>query len=154
MRKHPSDTDPPVVGSPRQRSSVWDLVRPAHRAATFYEAAGRGGALRLLWMECVRLGVRMAYPCVLDEEGSAPLVYASGGEGEAEENAALIRRWEELDIAGTAASLEITELDRAAFRKKYREYLPKYRSCRVGAAGSFSSGGSPSIPPGAPGSFR
>ena len=95
-----------------------------HRRSTrYYEAADSGGGLYLLWMECARFGVRMAYPCVLREEGAAPLVYASGGDGEAEINDALIRRWEELDISSKAETLEITVLDRQAFRRKYREFL-------------------------------
>ena len=59
----------------------------------------------------------------LSEEGDAPLVYASGGDDEAETNDALIRRWEELDISAKAETLEITALDRQTFRRKYREYL-------------------------------
>ena len=50
-------------------------------------------------------------------------MYASGGDGEAEINDALIRRWEELDISAKAETLEITVLDRQAFRRKYREFL-------------------------------
>ena len=120
--KQPANTVPPVVGRPNERGSLWDLFRPAHRRDTFYEARSRSGGLYLLWMECVRFGVRMAYPCVLDEEGSEPLVFGSGGDNEAEENAALIRRWEELDVADMAASLEITGLEEQAFRSKYRQY--------------------------------
>ena len=123
--KQPANTVPPVVGSPTQRGSFWDLFRPAHSRDTFYEACSRSGGLYLLWMECARFGVRMAYPCVLDEEGSAPLVFASGSDDEAEENAALVRRWEELDVTEMAPSLEITDLDRQAFRQKYKRYLRK-----------------------------
>ena len=120
--KQPPDTVPPLVGPNTDKRSLWDLFRPSSRKDAFYEAYSRRGSLYLLWMECVRFGVRMAYPCVLSEEGAAPLVYASGSEDEAEANNALIRRWEELDISSMAEALEITELDRQTFRRKYKEY--------------------------------
>ena len=121
--KQPSGTVPPLVGPNTEKRSLWDLFRSSGRRDAFYEAYSRRGDLYLLWMECARFGVRMAYPCVLSEEGAAPLVYASGGDGEAEINDALIRRWEELDISAKAETLEITVLDRQAFRRKYRKYL-------------------------------
>ena len=121
--KQPSGTVPPLVGPNTEKRSLWDLFRSSARRDAFYEAYSRRGNLHLLWMECARFGVRMAYPCVLSEEGADPLVYASGGDDEAEINDALIRRWEELDISSMAGSLDITQLDKQAFRAKYRQYL-------------------------------
>ena len=123
--KQPANTVPPLVGEPTARWSLKNLFWPQHRGDACYEARDRRGALYLLWMECVRFGVRMAYPCVLHEEGAEPLVFASGSPSETEQNAALIRRWEELNITDLAGALEITELEKAAFRKKYQTYLHK-----------------------------
>ena len=121
--KQPADTVPPVVGPNTEKRSLRDLFLPSSRKDSYYEAYSRRGDLYLLWMECARFGVRMAYPCVLREEGSEPLVFASGGEDDAAENAALLRRWEELDISSMAGSLEITQLDKQAFRTRYKQHL-------------------------------
>ena len=121
--KQPSDTVPPLVGDPSRRRSILELFRPEHRRDAFYEGQERGGGLYLLWMECSRFGVLMAYPCVLREEGAEPMVFASGAEDESEQNAALIRRWEELDVSGMADRLEITPLDQQEFKKRYKSFL-------------------------------
>ena len=121
--KQPPNTVPPLVGEPTERRRFLDLFLPESRREKYYEALDRSAGLRLLWMECPRFGVRMAYPCVLEEAGAAPLAFASGSPEEAEENAALIRRWEALDLPSRLDALEITELDRAAFRRKYRDCL-------------------------------
>ena len=123
--KQPSNTVPPVVGPPRERSTLLGLFRSEHRRDAYYEASDRRGALYLLWMECVRFGMRMAYPCVLRQGDAAPLVFGSEGEDTLDANAALIERWEELDIASRAGELEIRELERADFRRKYRQFLGK-----------------------------
>ena len=121
--KQPANTVPPLVGEPTTRRRFWDLFRPQHSRDTYYEARDRRDGLYLLWMECPRFGVRMAYPCVLCEEDAAPLVFGTGAPDEAETNAALLRRWEELDVASRAGTLDIVPLDKQTFRKKYRSYL-------------------------------
>lgn len=123
--KQPSNTVPPLVGPPTQRASFRDIFRPQHRRDAYFEASDRRGELYLLWMECVRFGVRMGYPCVLQEGDAAPLVFAAGPPDESEQNAALLRRWEELALSARAGELEIRALDRAAFRKKYHAFLGK-----------------------------
>ena len=123
--KQPSNTVPPLVGPPTERASFRDIFRPPHRRDAYYEASDRRGGLYLLWMECARFGVRMAYPCVLQEDAAAPLVFAAGAPDESEQNAALIARWEVLDLSSRAGALEIKELSRADFRKKYHAYLGK-----------------------------
>ena len=122
--KQPSNTVPPMVGAPTERASFRDLFRPQHRRDTFYEAESRGG-LYLLWMECVRFGVRMAYPCVLREGDAPPMVFGTGLPDESDTNAALIARWEELDLSSRAEALEIREMDKETFRKKYHVFLGK-----------------------------
>ncbi len=121
--KQPANTVPPLVGAPTEKGSLWGLFRPQHRRDAYYEARDRRSGLYLLWMECPRFGVRMAYPCVLEEAGAAPLVFGTGAPDEAETDAALIRRWDELDPSSHVEDLEIRTLERAEFRNKYREFL-------------------------------
>ena len=59
--KQPSGTVPPLVGPNTEKRSLWDLFRSSGRRDAFYEAYSRRGDLYLLWMECARFGVRMAY---------------------------------------------------------------------------------------------
>ena len=121
--KQPSNTVPPLVGEPNERSSFRSLFRPQHRRDAYYEATDRRGELYLLWMECPRFGVRMAYPCVLHEGENEPMVFNTGTAEADARNAELIRRWDALDLNSRIEELEIRTLEKAAFRKKYQEYL-------------------------------
>ena len=119
----PANTVPPLMGEESSRSSLLDLLRSPRRQEGYYEARDRRDGLYLLWMEAPRFGTRLGYPCVLRERDAAPLVFGRNRLGSEEEDERLLDRWRELEIPERAASLEITTLDKTAFRRKYQAFL-------------------------------
>ena len=121
--KKPAYSAAPISGVPEPKSSWKELFLGRRHGTRYFEACDREETVRILWMECSRFGVLMAYPCVLAETGREPLVFdASRGGAAAEINDRLMERWESLSFPDRRESLAIRQLEEKEFRTIYRQY--------------------------------
>lgn len=59
----------------------------------YYTAEHKEQKIKLLWMEASRFGKLNCYPCALEEEDGVLVFRMVDQKADAEENAALVRRW-------------------------------------------------------------
>ncbi len=85
----------------------------------YYEAHREDNGVYILWMEFSRFGRLLAYPCVLQEKDSEALVFRSGF---AEENEALMARWNELVTPESFAGFRCTSLKKDDFRRIFTAF--------------------------------
>lgn len=119
----PSYTTEALIGSAAPKPRLHELLFGHSREEAYYEARDDRAALYLLWMECRRFGSIRAYPCVLREGDSEPLVFNSSVSASVEDtNYRILRQWEALDLPARLGSLQIQSLNKEDFRQIYRSF--------------------------------
>ncbi len=118
--KQPSCTVPPLMGPDASKKfSLRRFLLGDMASGTYYEAHREDNGVYILWMEFSRFGRLLAYPCVLQEREGRTLVFRSGG---AEENDALLERWNELVTPDTFPRFRCTPLKKDDFRRIFAAY--------------------------------
>lgn len=116
-------TAAPLVGAGGQKSSFRQRLFGNLAGSQYYEAHSDESGIYILWMEFSRFGQLRAYPCVLHERDSEPLVFYPYTVAEQDErNQALLERWTELVTPERFPPVCISSLEKDAFQKIYRAY--------------------------------
>lgn len=118
--KQPSYTVPPLMGPEASKKfSLRRFLLGDMSSGMYYEAHREDNGVYILWMEYSRFGKLLAYPCVLQERDGEALVFRSGG---AEENEALMERWNELVTPETFPSFRCSSLKKDEFRRIFSAF--------------------------------
>lgn len=113
----------PLVGAEEQKNGLRQRLLGNLAGSRYYEAHSADNGIYILWMEFSRFGQLRAYPCVLQERDSEPLVFQPYAGSETDDrNQVLLKRWTELVTPARFPPTCISGLEKDAFQRIYRAY--------------------------------